>query len=67
MDNKKMKYVAIKVKGLKDWLWFEKTRVLEENCRFIGKKGWGNDGALTEIDISEDEIVGRIESESLQY
>lgn len=61
------RYVAIKVAGLAPWLWFEKSKVTEVAGRFVGKLGWGDGGACTEIDVDTDEIIGRIESTELQY
>jgi len=62
-----MKYVAIKVRGLKHWLWFDKDKVEELGGIFTGEGGWGDGGALTEITVSTEDIVGRIFSENLQY
>lgn len=61
------KYIAIKVVGLKHWLWFETDKTTEENGKFIGKEGWGNGGAYTEIEIDSQYITGRIRSNELQY
>ena len=61
------KYVAIKLIGLKSWLWFETANVTEEDGRFIGKAGWGQGGAFTEVDVDDDSIESRLVSEALQY
>lgn len=62
-----MKYIAIKVKGLSCWLWFIREAVTEADGRFIGKDGWGLDGAQTSVDVPTDQIVGRIESDLRAY
>jgi len=62
-----MKYIAIKLKGYSYWIWFEVSKTDTENNIFRGSKGWGKDGALTEIEVSENEIIGKIFSENLQY
>ena len=61
------KYIAIKLRGLKHQLWFEVEKTETQNYTFIGTGGWGKDGAYTDITVSENEIVGRIYSEDLQY
>jgi len=61
------KYIAIKIKGMNHYLWFERAKTEIEDNSFIGRDGWGEGGAFTHINVSEDEIIGRIESESLQY
>jgi len=61
------KYIAIKVRGLSHWLWFDLNKVTRVDGKFIGKAGWGLDGVFTEIDIPETEIVGEITSSNLQY
>lgn len=67
MAKSETKYVAFKVKGLHHWLWFDRSKVNEEDGRVIGKGGWGQGGEFTEIDVSSDEITGRINSNGLQY
>ncbi len=67
MANKDLKYIAIKVKGLNHWLWFEQEKVIEMNGTFEGTDGWGAGGNLTSIKISNCEITGRIYSQALQY
>ena len=66
MENK-TKYIAIKVDSFKHWLWFDKEFVTIENNRFIGHSGWGDGGEYTNIDIPEKLIIGKMESNSLQY
>jgi len=61
------KYIAIKVKGVTHWLWFKTEKVERINHKFIGKDGWGKGGTLTNITVSEDEIIGELHSENLQY
>lgn len=67
MSNSDDKYIAIKVEGISHWLWFEKDKVTEESGRFVGKSGWGSNGAFTEIDVNISRIQGRITSAELQY
>jgi len=62
-----MKYIAIKVKGINHWIWFEKEKAIRQGGNFIGDAGWGKDGAYTSITISESQIEGEITSDSLQY
>ena len=61
------RYIAIKLTGLDHWLWFEEEKTSEEKGVFIGKTGWGKGGAFTEIEVNSDEIIGRINSDTLQY
>lgn len=65
--SKETKYIAIKVKDLSHWLWFERTKVTRENGNFTGVGGWGDDGAYTEISVDESLIEGEILSDALQY
>ena len=60
-------YIAVKVDGLKHWLWFKTLKVTEKDGRFIGLSGWGKDGNYTEIDTDNSQIIGRIYSDSLHY
>jgi hypothetical protein len=62
-----MKYIAILVKGANYWYGFDKEKVEEGGNQFVGKSGWGNGGASISIEISSDLIIGRIESDTLQY
>jgi len=64
---KTCKYIAIKVKGLENWLWFETKEVTEKKGRFIGLSGWGELGMYTEIDTDNSQIIGRIHSDFPQY
>jgi len=61
------KYLAIKVQGLNYWIWFETSKVKEENGNFEGKGGWGKEGAFTEITVPLTLIEGRIYSDALRY
>lgn len=63
----KENYVAIKVKGIEHWFWFDKTKVTEESGYFIGENGWGKNGALSSIKVQDKNIEGRIFSDTLQY
>ncbi len=63
-----LKYMAIKVVGQHNWLWFEVSKTtLTADYMFIGNEGWGKNGSVTNIEISEDLIEGVIYSEALQY
>ena len=62
-----MKYLAIKVEGIQHWIWFKKGHAKVENGKFTGKNGRGKGGAATDIKIDECRIIGRIESDALQY
>jgi hypothetical protein len=62
-----MEYIAIKVKGLNHWLWFEVEKVKREYGTFVGKGGWGKDGGNTDITVNENEITGEMHSDTLQY
>lgn len=61
------KYIAIKVRGLDVWFWFEKTKVIRKEGMFVGTEGWGKGGACTNIKINDCFIDGELQSESLQY
>lgn len=65
--NKTSKYLAIKVRGLDHWLWFERVKTTMESGMFIGMGGWGIDGKHTEIKVDQDLIEAEISSEALQY
>jgi len=62
-----MKYIAIKVRGMDHWLWFKREMANISNGQFVGKEGWGKDGSLTEIKVSESLIEGLIDSETLDF
>ena len=61
-----MKYLGIKVVGFDYWIWFEKTKVEEEDGYFCGKTGWGKNGTCTDLSIPSRLIEGRMESQNLQ-
>ena len=61
-----MKYIAIKLKGLDHWLWFEKSKTVNHLGVFCGSEGWGKRGALTTIKVATNQIVGEIKSDELQ-
>ncbi len=61
------KYVAIKPKGFAYYIWFKTENVIYDLGCFIGKDGWGKDGALTNIKCSGTEIDSYIYSDELQY
>lgn len=64
---KNCEYVAIKVKGLPNWLWFKTKNISETDSIFEGVDGWGKGGEYTEITIHKDEIIGRIHSNTISY
>lgn len=61
------KYIAIKVKGIAHWLWFDTKKVKLDGTTFVGNEGWGKDGALTSINVLKEEIIGKLYSDNLQY
>jgi hypothetical protein len=67
MPKIRTKYLAIKVRGFDTLLWFERAKATEENGRFVGRDGWGENGAYTCIDCESQCIEARIDSEDLQY
>jgi hypothetical protein len=66
-NDKNLEYIAIKVKGINHWFWFETKKVQRDSNHFTGKSGWGKGGKLTDISVSEYEIVGEIYSDSPQF
>lgn len=66
IDNSQ-KYIGIKVKGINHWIWFATKNSEITNFHFIGKGGWGKNGAFTNVDVPTEEIIGTIYSESPQY
>jgi len=67
MQSNKKQYIAIKPKHFDYWIWFDLSKVTEEQGKFIGKSGWGKKGASTEIDINSEYVENRIYSDTLQY
>lgn len=61
------KYIAIKVKGLSFWLWFEFENTRTEKGMFYGTDGHGKNGGMINIAIPENEIIGKLHSEDLSY
>jgi recombinational DNA repair ATPase RecF len=61
-----MRFVGIKVKSLKYWIWFKTSEVEETDTMFTGKNGWGKDNALTNISVLQSEIEARISSDNIQ-
>ncbi len=61
------KYIAIKLKSFDYYLWFKKENVTQYLGAFIGKDGWGKNGAYTNIKCSSSEIDSFIYSDELQY
>ena len=62
-----MKYIAIKIKGLNHWLWFEQQKVKDDGIKFEGKDGWGKNGEYICIETDKSTIEGYIYSHTLQY
>ena len=46
-----MKYLAIKVRGLPHWIWFETKQTVEVSDTFKGSNGWGKNGAQTDVEV----------------
>jgi len=68
MDEKlKRKYIAVKPKGFKYYIWFKTDKISEYVGTFIGKDGWGKNGALTSIECHPSQIESTIYSDELQY
>lgn len=65
--NGTSKYIAIKVRGLAPWLWFERSKTMREQGVFTGVGGWGESGSHTEITTDVELIEAEISSEALQY
>jgi hypothetical protein len=61
------KYVAVKIRGIEHWFWFARDMIKRECYKFIGKGGWGKDGAYTNINVDENLIEGELDSNELQY
>ena len=66
-ENDMNKFVALKIDGLKYWVWFEIEKVKEADGRVVGKSGWGKNGEFTEIDVPDGMIKARIYSRTLAY
>jgi hypothetical protein len=64
---KPLRYIAILVRDFPNWLWFTREGVTEQDGRFIGVNGWSRGGAMTDINVPEFLILGRIESSELQH
>ena len=61
------KYIAVKPKGLAHFLWFEQANVTEESGEFIGRDGWGKNGAFTNLRCRTIDIAATIYSDEAQY
>ena len=61
------KYIAVKLKGLNHFIWFRTSKVITSLGCFIGKNGWGKNGALTNLKCYEKDIEAYIYSDELQY
>ncbi len=61
-----MKFLAIKIKEVDFWIWFEKTKVEESTLVFTGQRGWGKQGRDISIEVSPHLIEGRMEADELQ-
>ena len=64
---KKPKYIAVKLIGFEHLLWFERSKTTEVGGTFVGREGWGEAGAFTNLECSIQAIEARIESDALQY
>lgn len=62
-----MDYIAVKVKGLDFFIWFESKKVTIENGIFIGTSGLGKDRHNTNLECSQFEIIATIYSSGLQF
>lgn len=62
-----MKYLAVKVKDVDFWMWFETAKVYEDGNLFSAEDGWGKNGAKINVNLDKRDIIGRIESDTLQY
>ena len=62
-----MTSIAVKIKSVPHWLWFEAAKTAETEDRFIGKEGWGADGKAVNVDVPPDILEGRIESDALMH
>ena len=65
--EEKSEYIAVKIKGFRHYIWFERKKVSEGGGKFVGLDGWGKDGHNTTIEVSAHEIEGKIFSNNLQY
>ena len=66
-DKLKTKYVALKVDGLKAWLWFKCDAVIEADGRVVAKAGWGEGGAYSELNVPVAMVLARLYSDPLAY
>ena len=66
-EELKLKYVAIRPKGFNHFLWFDWIAVQIDSDTFLGIKGWGVNGAHTNIKVKIQDIEAFIHSDSLQY
>ena len=62
-----MDYIAVKVKGLDFFIWFESKKVTIENGIFIGTSGLGKDKCKTNLECRQVDIIATIHSSSLQF
>jgi hypothetical protein len=65
LENQK-EFIAIKVEGIDHWLWFEKKDVEINGQSFSGKRGWGKNRTITDIETSTDQITSVIYSDNIQ-
>jgi hypothetical protein len=61
------KYIAVKPKGFDYYIWFEQEKVIQDLVYFIGRNGWGKNGAFTNLKCRSSEIESFIYSDELQY
>jgi hypothetical protein len=62
-----MEYIAVKVKGLDFFIWFQIKDVTIEDGLFIGTSGWGKDRCATNLECKQADIVATIHSSELQF
>jgi hypothetical protein len=66
-EELKCKYIAVKLKGFRYYVWFDNNNVEFKPTGFIGRGGWGKDGSMTNVECEYSQIEGYIHSEDLQY
>lgn len=64
--NKKLKFIAIKPRGMDSWLWFDQSKT-SRGPTFVGIEGWGNGGSMAEIVIEDHLIEAEIYSDTLMH
>jgi len=62
-----VKYLAVKLKGLNHFVWFERQKTKQAQGQFAGQGGWGARGVATNIQCQVSAVEAWIYSEELQY